>query len=142
MRHRKKGRKLSRTPAHKRAMLANLAMSLFEHERITTTTPKAKELRPYAEKLITLAKRGDLHSRRLAARVIGQEAILNKLFSELAPRFAERAGGYTRIVQIGPRPGDNAPLAFIELVDAAEAEVEEYTPETAAPALDEASAEA
>lgn len=123
-------------------MLANLAMSLFEHERITTTTPKAKELRPYAEKLITLAKRGDLHSRRLAARVIGQEAILNKLFSELAPRFAERAGGYTRIVQIGPRPGDNAPLAFIELVDAAEAEVEEYTPETAAPALDEASAEA
>jgi large subunit ribosomal protein L17 len=123
-------------------MLANLAMSLFEHERITTTTPKAKELRPYAEKLITLAKRGDLHSRRLAARVIGQEAILNKLFSELAPRFAERASGYTRIVQIGPRPGDNAPLAFIELVDAAEAEVEEYTPETASPALDEASVEA
>jgi large subunit ribosomal protein L17 len=129
MRHRKKGRKLSRTPAHKRSMMANLAMSLFEHERITTTTPKAKELRPYAEKLITLARRGDLHARRLAARVIQQPAILEKLFSDIAPRFAERPGGYTRIIQIGPRAGDNAPMAMIELVDAAEAEVMEYTPE-------------
>ena len=117
MRHRKKGRSLSRTPSHRRAVLRNLATSLFEHERITTTTAKAKELRPYAERLITLAKRGDLHARRLAARKISDRAVLGKLFDDIAPRFQEREGGYTRVLKIGTRKGDAAEMAFIELVD-------------------------
>lgn len=129
MRHRKNGRKLNRTSAHRKAMFANMATSLILHERITTTVPKAKELRTVIEPLITLAKRGDLHARRLAARTIRQDDALHKLFSELAERFAERPGGYTRVVKIGNRRGDNAPIAFIEFVDAAEAQFDVELPE-------------
>lgn len=125
MRHRKTGRKLNRTATHKRAMMSNMATSLLEHERISTTLPKAKELRTIVEPLITLAKRGDLHARRRASNVVHDRDVLTKLFSELAERFEGRTGGYTRIVKIGPRRGDNAPMAFIELVDTPEAEVEE-----------------
>lgn len=125
MRHRKTGRKLNRTASHKRAMLSNMSTSLLQSERIVTTLPKAKELRTVVEPLITLAKRGDLHARRKASKIVHDQDVLNKLFHELPERFADRAGGYTRIVKIGPRRGDNAPMAFIELVDAPEAEVED-----------------
>jgi large subunit ribosomal protein L17 len=136
MRHRKSGRKLNKTASHRKAMFSNMATSLFRHERIQTTVPKAKELRAVAEKLITLAKRGDLHARRQAARIIKDHEILQKLFSDLGPRFATRPGGYTRVLRIGVRAGDNAPLAIIELVDAAEATVEAI--EEVASAEDEA----
>ncbi|MCY3547521.1 MAG: 50S ribosomal protein L17 [Gemmatimonadetes bacterium] len=116
MRHRKKGRSLSRSPSHRKALLRNMAMSLFQHERITTTTARAKELRPYVERLITLAKRGDLHARRLAARRIADRDVLGKLFDDIAPRYAERPGGYTRILKLGNRKGDAAEMALIELV--------------------------
>ena len=116
MRHRKKGRSLSRSPSHRKALLRNMATSLFEHERITTTTARAKELRPYAERLITLAKRGDLHARRMAARRIADRSVLGKLFDDIAPRYAERPGGYTRILKLGNRKGDAAEMALIELV--------------------------
>ena len=116
MRHRKKGRNLSRSPSHRKALLRNLAASLFRHERITTTTARAKELRPYAERLITLARRGDLHARRLAARRIAEREVLAKLFDEIGPRYAERPGGYTRILKLGNRKGDAAEMALIELV--------------------------
>ncbi|HIA73807.1 MAG TPA: 50S ribosomal protein L17 [Gemmatimonadetes bacterium] len=116
MRHRKKGRKLQRTASHRRAMLRNLATSLFRHERIETTTAKAKELRPYAERLITLARRGDLHARRLVARKIQDREVLGKLFDEIASRYAERPGGYTRILKLGNRKGDAAEISLIELV--------------------------
>ena len=119
MRHRKKGRKLSRTASHRRAMLRNMATSLFRHERVTTTTAEAKELRPYAERLITLARRGDLHARRLAARKIADREVLAKLFEDIGPRFAERPGGYTRILKLGHRRGDAAEMALIELVEQA-----------------------
>ena len=132
MRHRKSGRKLNRTASHRKAMLGNMATSLFLHERIQTTTPKAKELRPFAEKLITLAKRGDLAARRQAARTIKDAEVLGKLFSELGPRFAERDGGYTRILHVGKRTGDNAPISLIELVDAAEADAVALADEPAA----------
>lgn len=117
MRHRKKGRKLSRTPSHRKATLRNLAASLFLHGRIQTTTAKAKELRPFAERLITLARRGDVHARRLAARKIYDRTVLGKLFDDIAPRFAERPGGYTRILKVGNRKGDAADMSLIELVD-------------------------
>ncbi len=117
MRHRKKGRGLSRSPSHRRALLRNLAASLFLHERIRTTTAKARELRPYAERLITLAKRGDLHARRLAARRIADREILGKLFDTIGPRYLERPGGYVRILKMGIRKGDGADMALIELVD-------------------------
>ncbi len=117
MRHRRKGRSLSRTASHRRAMLRNMATSLFRHERIETTTAKAKELRPFAERLITLAKRGDIPARRLAARKISDREILGKLFDEIAPRFADRPGGYTRILKLGHRRGDAAEMALIELVE-------------------------
>ena len=117
MRHRKKGRKLQRTASHRRAMLRNLATSLFRHERIETTTAKAKELRPYAERLITLARRGDLHARRLVARKIQDREVLVKLFDEISPRYAERPGGYTRILKLGNRKGDAAEISLIELVN-------------------------
>lgn len=117
MRHRKTGRKLSRTASHRKATLRNMATSLFQHGRITTTTAKAKELRPYAERLITLAKRGDLHARRLVARKIADRAVLGKLFDELGPRYETRPGGYTRILKLGNRQGDSAEMALIELVD-------------------------
>lgn len=116
MRHRKKGRNLSRSPSHRRALLRNLATSLFLHERIRTTTARARELRPYAERLITLARRGDLHARRLAARRIADREVLGKLFDDIGPRYAERPGGYTRILKLGPRRGDAADMALIELV--------------------------
>lgn len=124
MRHRKAGRKLNKKPAHRKAMFANMATSLFRHERIQTTTPKAKELRSHAEKLITLAKKGDLHARRQAARIVKDDEVLGKLFGELATRFADRPGGYTRVLHIGKRRGDNAPMSIIELVDAPDATVE------------------
>ena len=117
MRHRKGISKLGRTGTHRRAMLRNMATSLFEHERIETTAAKAKALRPYAERLITLGKRGDLHSRRLAARHIQDRDVLKKLFDDIAGRFSERNGGYTRVLKTGTRRGDNAPTALIELVD-------------------------
>lgn len=116
MRHRAKGRQLSRTATHRRAMLRNMATSLFAHGRVVTTEAKAKELRPYAEKLITLARRGDLHARRLAERKIRDRETLGRLFAEIGPRFAARPGGYTRILKLGHRPGDGADLARIELL--------------------------
>lgn len=117
MRHGKKGRKLSRTASHRKATLRNMATSLFQHGRIETTTAKAKELRPFAERLITLARRGDVHARRLAAQKIQDRKILGSLFDEIAPRYAERPGGYTRILKLGNRKGDAAEMSLIELVD-------------------------
>ena len=117
MRHNVSGRKLNRTPAHRKALYRNLVTALFKHERIQTTVPKAKEARIVAEKLITFAKRGDLHARRMAARKVFEPAVLQKLFEEIGPRYAERPGGYTRIMRLGPRKGDNAELAILELVD-------------------------
>lgn len=119
MRHRKKGRQLSRTRSHKRAMLRNMATSLFRHERIRTTEAKAKELRPFAERLITLARRGDLPARRRARREIADRDVLEKLFDEIAPRFVDRPGGYTRVLKLGARKGDGAELALIELTERA-----------------------
>jgi len=117
MRHRKKGRELSRTASHKRAMLRNMATSLIQHERIRTTEAKAKELRPVVEKLITLGGVDDVHSRRRARRMIEDRAALQKLFDDVGPRFRERPGGYTRILKLGPRKGDGAELAIIELTE-------------------------
>ena len=117
MRHRKGPAKLGRTSTHRRAMLANMSASLIKHEQIVTTLPKAKSLRPVVEKLITLAKKGDLSSRRLAISRLRDEAMVRKLFSELAERYSDRPGGYTRVLKAGFRYGDNAPLAVIELVD-------------------------
>jgi large subunit ribosomal protein L17 len=118
MRHLKQGRKLGRTTAHRKALLRNLATALLEHERIITTEPKAKELRRIADKLVTLGKRGNLHARRQALQVVQSNAVVQKLFNEIAPRLAERQGGYTRILHLGYRPGDAAAMAVIELVDA------------------------
>ena len=116
MRHRAKHRQLSRTSEHRRALLSNLATSLFKYERIVTTVAKAKELRPVAEKLITLARRGDLHARRLVERRIRDKEISSRLFKEIGPRFASRPGGYTRIIRLGHRAGDGAETARIELL--------------------------
>jgi large subunit ribosomal protein L17 len=112
-----KGARLGGGPAHERQILANLAQSLFEHGRITTTVTKAKRLRPYAERLITFAKRGDLASRRKVLGIISDKGVVHTLFTEIGPGFAERDGGYTRITKVGFRKGDNAPLAVIELVE-------------------------
>jgi len=117
MRHRIKGKQLSRTASHKKAMLANMATSLFQHDRIVTTQAKAKELRPYAERLITLARRGDLHARRLVERRIKDKEVTHRLFTEIGKRFAARPGGYTRIIKLGHRVGDGADTARIELVE-------------------------
>ena len=117
MRHLKQGRKLGRTTAHRKALLRNLATALLEHERIITTEPKAKELRRVADKLVTLGKRGSLHARRQALQTVQSTTVVQKLFNEIAPRFAERQGGYTRILRLGYRPGDAAAMAVIELVD-------------------------
>jgi large subunit ribosomal protein L17 len=136
-----KGPRLGGGPAHERLLLANLAAALYTHERITTTETKAKRLRPLAERLITFAKRGDLHARRRVLAVIGDKSVVHKLFTEIAPQVADREGGYTRITKIGNRKGDNAPMAVIELV------LEPVTPKkraakpAAAPAADEAPAE-
>lgn len=117
MRHRKKGRLLNRTAEHRKMMLRNMATSLFRHGRIETTEAKAKELRTYAEPIITKAKRGDLHARRLVGRKIHDVDVVRKLFDEIAPKYAERPGGYTRVLKLGHRPGDGADMAIIELVD-------------------------
>lgn len=116
MRHNKAGRRLGRTTSHRIAMMRNMVTSLFEHGRITTTDAKAKELRPVAEKLITLGKRGDLHAIRLAASYIRDKKIVTRLFTTIAPQYKDRPGGYTRIVKLGYRTGDTAPLSVIELV--------------------------
>ncbi|MDW9474048.1 50S ribosomal protein L17 [Sinorhizobium meliloti] len=117
MRHGKAGRKLNRTASHRKAMFANMAASLIEHEQIVTTLPKAKEIRPIVEKLVTLGKRGDLHARRQAISQIRDVAVVSKLFDAIASRYATRNGGYLRIMKAGFRQGDNAPLAVIEFVD-------------------------
>jgi large subunit ribosomal protein L17 len=117
MRHGNSGRKLNRTASHRKALFANMAASLIEHEQIVTTLPKAKELRPIVEKLVTLGKRGNLHARRQAASQIRNEAMAKRLFDEIAPRYADRHGGYLRIMKAGFRFGDNAPMAVIEFVD-------------------------
>lgn len=125
MRHSKSGRRLGRKTSHREAMFRNMVTSLLAHEKITTTDAKAKEIRSVAEKMITLGKRGDLHSVRLAASIIREKSVVKKLFSTIAPRYKERAGGYTRIIKLGARNGDAAPLSIIELVE------EEFTPKGA-----------
>ena len=117
MRHGKSGRKLNRTASHRKAMFANMAASLIEHEQIVTTLPKAKELRPIVEKLVTLGKRGDLHARRQVISAIRNDRMAKRLFDSIAPRYADRHGGYVRIMKAGFRYGDNAPMAVIEFVD-------------------------
>ena len=123
----RKGARLGGSPAHQRLILSNLATALFEHGRITTTEAKARVLRPVAEKLITKAKKGDLHNRREVLKTIHDKSVVHALFTEIGPSFAERPGGYTRITKIGPRKGDNAPMAVIELV------TESYTPSAPKP---------
>ena len=153
-----KGARLGGSPAHQRLILANLATQLFQHGRITTTEAKAKRLRPYAEKLITQGKRGDLHARRNAGKVIRDKGVLHILFTEIGPRFENRNGGYTRITKINPRPGDNAPMAVIELCEplaeqvvaeataatkkAAKAPAKKAEPKVEAPVVEETVAEA
>ena len=117
MRHRNSGRKLNRTSSHRKAMFANLAGSLIVHEQVVTTLPKAKDLRPIVEKLVTLGKRGDLHARRQVIAAIGSDALAKRLFDTIAPRYASRNGGYLRIMKAGFRHGDNAAMAVIEFVD-------------------------
>jgi len=129
-----KGTRLGGSPAHQRLILANLATSLFEHGAITTTETKARRLRPLAEKLITKAKRGDLNHRRQVAAVIRDKGIVHELFTEIAPRYATRPGGYTRITKIGPRKGDNAPMAVIELVEEVDFTAKTTTSKQTAPA--------
>ncbi len=117
MRHRWRGRKLNRTSTHRKAMFANMAAALLKHEQIKTTLPKAKDLRPVVDRLITLGKRGSLHARRQAYSVLRDDTVTKKLFSELATRYRERPGGYTRVLRTGFRYGDSAAMAIIELVD-------------------------
>ncbi len=155
MRHRKSGRKLGRNTSHRKAMMRNMVTSLFEHEQINTTDARAKELRKIAEKLITMAKRGDLHARRQVLKVVMDKQVVAKLFDRIAPRYQDRPGGYTRIIKLGHRSGDNAAMSLIELVEeeftakpkkvkpveeAAPAPVEEAATEEA-PAEEEAAAE-
>ena len=118
----KKGPRLGSGPSHQKLMLGGLAASLFEHEKVQTTEAKAKALRPVAERLITFAKRGDVHARREVLKVVPDRDVVHRLFSEIAPRYAERDGGYTRILKLGPRKGDGAPMAILELVDRHEVE--------------------
>ncbi|MDQ2980944.1 MAG: 50S ribosomal protein L17 [Actinomycetota bacterium] len=124
MRHRRSGRKLGRDPSHRKALYANLASALIEHGRIKTTVAKAKEVKPIAEQMITLGRRGGVHARRQALAYLRSQDVVYKLFSDVAPRFADRPGGYTRIVRIGPRQGDAAEMVYLELVD--------FVPEAAA----------
>jgi len=145
MRHNKTGRRLGRNTPHRKAMMRNMVTSLIQHERITTTDTRAKELRKIADKMITLGKRGDLHARRQALQVLQDKQVVAKLFERVAPRYSERPGGYTRIIKVANRPGDNAAMAIIELVE------EEFTPKpkkvkpvaqkVAAPVVKEAAAE-
>ena len=125
MRHRKTGRRLGRTSSHREAMVRNMVTSLFEHERIVTTTPKAKEVRKVADKMITLAKRGDLHAKRQAMSFIKSRDVVAKLFGEIQEQLSDRNGGYTRIIQTGTRRGDCAPMAILELVSYSEDLIEE-----------------
>lgn len=125
MRHNKSGRRLGRKTSHREAMFRNMVTSLLTHEKITTTDAKAKEIRSFTEKMITLGKRGDLHSVRLAASFIREKSVVSKLFTSIAPRYKERSGGYTRIIKLGTRNGDAAPLSMIELVE------EEFIPKAA-----------
>ncbi len=117
MRHQRTGKKLGRDSAHRRALYANLTSELIEHERIKTTVTKAKAVKPIAEQMITLGRRGDIHARRQAVAFLRSKDIVHKLFAELGPRFADRPGGYARIVRLGPRPGDAAEMVYLELVD-------------------------
>jgi large subunit ribosomal protein L17 len=126
MRHRRSGKKLGRDSAHRKALYSNLAGALIEHGRIKTTEAKAKAVKPFAEQMITLGKRGDLHARRLALAELRSQDVVHQLFADVAPRFADRPGGYTRIVKLGPRYGDAAEMVYLELVD--------YEPAGAAPA--------
>jgi large subunit ribosomal protein L17 len=130
MRHRKSGKRLGRNTSHRKAMMRNMVTSFFDHEKLTTTDARAKELRKMAEKLITLARRDDLHSRRLVLEVVSDKKVVAKLFDTIAPRYTERPGGYTRIIKLGHRTGDNASMSIIELVE------EEFTakPKKKAPA--------
>ena len=141
MRHRSKTAKLKRNASHRKALLSNLACSLIEHGRIKTTLGKAKALRPVAEKLVTLAKRNDLHSRRLAIAYLHQKDIVKKLFAEVAPASKDRQGGYCRITKLGPRMSDSAPMAFIEWVDRPAVEEEAAAEAPAAEAVVEVPAE-
>jgi large subunit ribosomal protein L17 len=131
MRHRRAGKKLGRDSAHRKALYSNLAGALIEHGRIKTTEAKAKAVKPFAEQMITLGKRGDLHARRLALAELRSQDVVHQLFADVAPRFADRPGGYTRIVKLGPRAGDAADMVYLELVD--------YQPAGAAPATTAAS---
>ncbi len=117
MRHQRSGKKLGRDPAHRKALYSNLAGALIEHGRIQTTEAKAKAVKPFAEKMITLGKRGDLHARRQALAALRSNRVVHRLFADIAPRFTERPGGYTRIVKLGPRQGDAADMVYLELVD-------------------------
>ena len=130
MRHQKKTLKLGLTAAHRKALLANLVCSLIEHQRIKTTLAKAKAVRPLAEKMVTLGKKGSLHARRTALAVLRQKGAVKKLFEDIAPRSADRNGGYTRIVKLGARKSDSAPVAFIEWVDAPQVVEEPVLEET------------
>jgi len=153
MRHNKSGRKLGRNSGHRNAMMRNMVTSLIEHGRITTTDSRAKELRKLVDRMITLGKRGDLHARRQASQVIRTRQVLAKLFDQVGPRFKDRPGGYTRIIKLGNRLGDNAPQSIIELVEeeftakpkkaspAPRAEVKQAAPAPAAAPVEEAAAE-
>jgi large subunit ribosomal protein L17 len=132
MRHRRAGKKLGRDSAHRKALYSNLAGALIEHGRIKTTVAKAKAVKPFAEQMITLGKRGDLHARRLALAELRSQDVVHQLFADVAPRFADRPGGYTRIVKLGPRYGDAAEMVYLELVD--------YEPDGTATAAPTASA--
>jgi large subunit ribosomal protein L17 len=134
MRHRKQGRKLNRTSSHRDAMFRNMVTSLFKYERIKTTDAKAKELRIWADNMVTLAKRGDLHARRQALAIIREKAVVHKLFEETVQRYANVSGGYTRIVKLGYRTGDAAKMALVELVDPAEKAMKKEKPKKAQPA--------
>jgi large subunit ribosomal protein L17 len=138
VRHARAGKKLGRDSAHRKALYSNLAGALIEHGRIKTTVTKAKAVRPYAEQMITLARRGDLHARRQATSFLRSRDVVHKLFADVAPLFKDRPGGYTRIVKIGPRPGDAAEMAYLELVDEeyVAREREARTPEPAAAAVE------
>jgi large subunit ribosomal protein L17 len=128
MRHRVAGVKLGRSPAHRRALFRNLVTALMEREVLRTTDAKAKELRRWADRMITLGKQGTLHARRRAATVIARQSVLKKLFDEIAPRYKARSGGYTRVVKLGPRHGDAAPISLVELVERKEAESVQASP--------------
>ena len=136
MRHRVAGVKLGRTPAHRRALLRNLVTALLEHEVVRTTDAKAKELRRWGDRVITLGKQGTLHARRRAGALIRRRSVVKKLFDEIAPRYAERNGGYTRVVKLGHRLGDAAHLSVVELVERKGAETEQASPKKKAPRRD------